>query len=68
LREGLDSIPVLYEELVIAKWTLPWGGWSNRISRGMKVQVRYGYVSVALANRLLRTVLGTEQYFPVRRS
>lgn len=64
LRESLDQTPILFAEGVTAKWTLPSGAWSGRTSRGMRVEVRSGYVSVVLASRFLRAALGTEQYFP----
>ena len=62
-RTRLTSGPVLHEERVIAKWTLPGGAWSWRISRAMKVQIRSGSVAVVLGNRFLPALLGTDQYF-----
>ena len=59
----MDSYTVVVTLPVTAKWTLPSGAWSGKTSRGMRVEVRRGFVSVVLANRFLRAALGTEQYF-----
>jgi hypothetical protein len=61
-RVALTSGAISYSERVLVKFMTSIG-WSGRISRGMRLVVRQGSVSVVHATELLGSILGSERHW-----